>query len=112
MHVAAVDLPDRDRLARLEVPDEYRSALQRWLAVTLDGGFVLPSKIRNLGLALAYSNKGATALAHQHGEVALADGLTRYEALEGLLAGVLARGFVMFWRNQWIIDQASDGPAP
>lgn len=110
--MTTVDSVDGDRLARLELPEAYVAALNGLLATTLEESFSLPSKIRNFGLALAYGNKGALSRSKEHGELALSEGLTRDEALEGLLAGVLSRGFGMLWDNLWIAEQAADAGIP
>jgi alkylhydroperoxidase/carboxymuconolactone decarboxylase family protein YurZ len=110
--VAALDSLNIDRFVALAATEGYRNALTDYMDATLETEFALPSKIRNFGLALAYSNKGASSLAHHHAGKAISDGLTRDEAIEGLLAGVLARGFGMFWDNLWIAEAARHAGVP
>ncbi|MBW3664300.1 MAG: carboxymuconolactone decarboxylase family protein [Actinobacteria bacterium] len=69
----------------------------------------LPPKVIQLGLALAYANRGRDDEARRHGEAALAAGLTRPEAIEALLAGVLSRGMGVLHVNAWIVEAAAEG---
>jgi alkylhydroperoxidase/carboxymuconolactone decarboxylase family protein YurZ len=90
------------------VPAPYAKALEDFRTATLTDGYVLPGKVRDLGLAMAYSNRGLAARSHEHGTLAISGGLNQAEAIEGILAGVLARGFGMFWDNLWIAEHAAE----
>jgi alkylhydroperoxidase/carboxymuconolactone decarboxylase family protein YurZ len=103
------DLADDGRITKLGLPAVYAEALGGFLTSPLDGTSGLPAKIRHLALALAYSNKGSAVLSKEHGARAIADGLTRDEAIEALMAGVLARGAGTLWNNLWLAEQAPVG---
>jgi alkylhydroperoxidase/carboxymuconolactone decarboxylase family protein YurZ len=87
----------------LRILDGFESAVM----FEVDGG--LPPRVRNLGLTLAFTNKGSNARAHRHGRLALSQGLTRQEAVEGIMAGVVARGLGMLTDMLWLVDEAPDG---
>jgi len=91
------------------LPPAYDTAVRALEQSALDGNGI-PAKVKHLGIALAYSDKGRDAEAASHGRLALAHGLTRPEVLEGLMAGVLSRGVSMVSSNSWLVGEAPDGP--
>jgi AhpD family alkylhydroperoxidase len=89
------------------LPEAYRSRVDALVQATLAPGR-LPERVRQLAIALAYTNKGCDDPARRHGQAALAAGLTRPEAVESLAAAVLSRGTWMLEANMWLVDAAPE----
>lgn len=89
-------------------PAELEAGYQALVDAALDLQ-ALPSKVVHLGLAMTFQNKGADDDARRHGERALAEGLTKPEVVEALLAGILSRGVGMLHANRWLVDRAAEG---
>ena len=95
-------------LRKWDAPAHLVDEVERLRDSALDASCV-PSAVIHLGLALAYSNRGRDDEAARHGKSALAAGLTRPQAIEGLMAGVLSRGVGMLSANIWIAKEAPEG---
>jgi alkylhydroperoxidase/carboxymuconolactone decarboxylase family protein YurZ len=106
------DSEDPVSLLRMwDVPRHLIDDFERLRDSALNASLV-PMSIIHLGLAFAYSNRGMNDAAVLHGNSALKAGLTRPQAVEGILAGVLSRGMGMLSANIWIAKEAPAGDWP
>ena len=102
---------DLERLSFLGIPPSRVAPLSRLMQLTAETTELSPLTAE-LGACLAHSCRGNLSEAKRHGTNALQLGVTRPQAFEALIIGMLHAGFDKVWDLKWILEEAPDGPWP
>ncbi|HEV8295924.1 MAG TPA: carboxymuconolactone decarboxylase family protein [Acidimicrobiales bacterium] len=100
---------ERKALDALQVAGAWRTGFDDVATRALQSAELAPH-VREIGLALAFSGRGMQAEARRHGQRALDAGITRPQAIEALVTGLLHGGYGIFWENLWIAENAPEAP--
>src|SRR5207237_6673059 len=96
---------ERRALDAAAIGGAWRRGFDRLADLALESEALDPT-VREVGLALTFAGRGMSREARRHGQRALDLGLTRPQAVEALVTGLLHGGYGIFWECAWMIEAA------